>query len=270
MILDNHISMAQDCWAFGCLVYNVFTNSYPFDLAYIYNKDSRDDAHLLQLSSLLGPLPAKLKNSWLRYEAYFDDEGQLKKFDVDDDTFSYPELENLPEEDCRGVTSDTMNDSLEEKAGETPSINPLDHLGKSQEFFDSGLYPSIVKTFEGNLGKDQDLPESLAEYNTLNPPLRERWLNEKHPDMELEESELVLDLLQCLLTYDPDERLSTKGLLRHAWIRDYCASGDELGKIFEKAATRPRNKRKRSNTNVKSQQEAKKGVYHGFSEDTAV
>ena len=245
--------MAQDCWAFGCLVYNVFTNGYPFDLAYIYNKDSRDDAHLLQLSSLLGPLPAELKNSWLRYGAYFDDEGQLKKFDVDDDTFSYPELEDLPEEDCRGTTSDTMNDSLEEKAGETPSVTPLDHLGKSQEFFDSALYPSIVKTFEGNFCKDQDFPESLAEYNTLNSPLRERWLNTKHPDMELGESDLVLDLLQGLLTYDPYQRLSTKELLQHAWIRDYCASVDELGKFSEKAATGSRNKTKRSNADEKLQ-----------------
>ena len=184
---------------------------------------------------------------------YFDDEGQLKKFDVDDDTFSYPELENLPEEDyCRGTTSDTMNDSLEEKAGKSPSITPLNHLGKSQEYFDSALYPSIVKTFESNRYKEQNLPESLAEYNTLNPPLRERWLNMKHPDMELEESELILDLLQGLLTYDPDQRLSTKGLLRHAWIRDYCASGDELGKFWENAATAPRKKRKRSNANEKS------------------
>jgi len=260
MILDGHISMAQDCWAFGCLVYNVFTNGYPFDLSYIYNEDSRNDTHLLQLFSLLGPLPAKLKDSWLRYGAYFDNEGQLKKFDVDDDTLSYPELESLPEEDCHGTTSDTMNASLEETVGETLSITLPEHLGKSQQVFDCALYPSIVKSFEGKVYNDQDPPESLTEYNTLNPPLRERWLNKKHPDMELEESELALDLLQGLFTYDPDQRLSTKGLLRHAWIRDHCASGDDYGKSSEKVATGPRNKRKRSNADEMSQEEAKKGV----------
>jgi serine/threonine protein kinase len=253
MIFDSHISVAQDCWAFGCLVYNVLTNGYPFDLAFIYNEDSRDDAHLIQLSSLLGPLPAKLKHSWPRYGTYFDDEGQLKKFEVDDDTFSYPELEILPEEDCHATSSDTINNGPEQKADETPSLSSLDHLGKFQEFFASELYPLIVKTFQRNFRKGQDLPESLAEYTSLNPPLRERWMDEKHPDMELEESKLVLDLLQGLFKYDPDQRLKTKEILQHAWIRDYCASGDELGKFSEKPATVPRNKRKKLSKDVYQQ-----------------
>jgi serine/threonine protein kinase len=198
------------------LVYNVLTNSSLFDLAFIYNKDSRDDAHLIQLFSLLGSLPAKLKHSWPRYGVYFDNEGQLKKFDVDDDVFSYTELENLPEDDSRSTTSDTMNNSLQEKADEAPSIAQSDHLRTSQEFFDPELYPSIVKVCERKICKDQDLLESVPESTALNPPLRERWLDEKHPDMQLEESELVLDLLRGLLTYDPDRRLSTKELLQHA------------------------------------------------------
>ncbi|KIX05306.1 uncharacterized protein Z518_06178 [Rhinocladiella mackenziei CBS 650.93] len=143
MIFDNHISMTQGSWVFGCFAYNVLTNSCLFDLAFIYNKDSRDDAHLIQLFSLLGPLPARLKHSWPRYGVYFDDEAQLKKF----------------------VT-----------AQRTP-----------QEYFDHELHPSIVKVCERKIRKDQDLPESVAEYTALNPPLRERWLDEKHPDVQLED-----------------------------------------------------------------------------------
>ena len=257
MILDGHISMAQDCWAFGCLVYNVLTNSYPFDLAFIYNEEPRDDAHLIQLSSLMGPLPTKLKHSWPRYGVYFDDKGQLKKFDVDDDTFSYPELEDFPENDYCDINPDTINDAAEQKVKENASIAPPDHPGKPQEFFDPELYPSILKVCQRKTRKDQEGldPESLAEYNALNPPLRERWLDEKHPDMKLEEAELVLDLLQGLFNYDPGQRLSTSGLLQHPWIRDYCAKGDELGGFSGQAApaTGLRNKRKREDTREKSQ-----------------
>ena len=63
MIVDNYISMAQDSWAFSCFIYNVLTNSLPFDLAFTYNNDPRDGDHLLQLFALLGPLPAKLKQN---------------------------------------------------------------------------------------------------------------------------------------------------------------------------------------------------------------
>jgi serine/threonine protein kinase len=222
MIFDNHISKAQDSWASGCFIYNVLTNSLPFDLTFIYNKDSRDDEHLIQLFSLLGPLPAKLKHSWPRYEVYFDNEGQLKKLVEDDDSISYPELENLPEDDCRSTTSDAMDNGLQQENDEAIPVAPPDNV--IQECFDPDLYPSIIKVCERKGRKDQDPPESIADYTALNPPLRERWLNEKHPDLQLKESELVLDLLQGLLTYDPDQRLSTKAILQHAWIRNYCAS----------------------------------------------
>ena len=85
-------------------------------------------------------------------------------------------------------------------------------------------------------------------------------MDEKHPDMQPEESEQVLDLLQGLLTYDPERRLSTKELLQHAWTRNYCASGGGLGERSEKAAVVPRNKRKRSVTDEKSQSDGKKDV----------
>jgi serine/threonine protein kinase len=251
MIFDGHISMTHDFWAFGCLVYNVLTYAYPFSLAFIYSKDARDDAHLMQLSSVLGPLPAKLKNSWSRYGTYFDYNGNMKKFDVDDDAFSYSEFDNLPANDRRSTASGAENDTREEKDAEDPSITPPTHLGKPSEYFDPELYPSILKVFKLKARQDQDDPQSIAEYTALHPPLRERWLDEKHPDMELEESKLVLDLLQKLFTYDPVQRLTTKEILQHAWIRSYCASGNEGGRILGKEVTVTRNKRKRSNEDEK-------------------
>ena len=185
-------------------------------MSFVYKKDSRDDEHLVQLFSLLGPLPAKLKDSWPRYGVYFDDVGQLTKFDVDDDDLSYPEFENLFKEDSRSTASDKTDVSVDQEDQEVIPIALPGHLRTSQELFDPELYPSLIKVCDRKISKDQDLPESLAEYTALNPPLREIWLDMKHTDMELEESELVLDLSQGLLDYDPDRRLSTKEPLQHA------------------------------------------------------
>jgi len=154
---------------------------------------------------------------------------------VDDDSFSYPEFDSLPKDDCQSTDSNTINDALEQNTDEILSVAKADHPKDTQERFNPEVYPSIVKVCERKVPKDEGVPESIAEFTALNPPLRERWLNEKHPDMQPEESELVLDLLKGLLTYDPDQRLSTKALLKHGWIRNYCVPGCELGKICEKA-----------------------------------
>jgi hypothetical protein len=89
MILDNRISAAQDCQAFACFVYSLLTNRSLLDLIFIYDQNSQNDAHFLQLFSLLGPLPPSIKQSWPRYSVYINDNGHLQKFIVDDATFSY-------------------------------------------------------------------------------------------------------------------------------------------------------------------------------------
>lgn len=110
---------------------------------------------MLQLFALLGPLPAKLKQNWLRYEVYFDDEEKLKKFVVDDDGFSYPEFDDLPKDDCQNTDSNTINDGLEQNTDETPSVVEADHPRDAQEHFNPGLYPSIVKVCERKVPQDE-------------------------------------------------------------------------------------------------------------------
>ena len=197
-----------------------------FDLAFLYDKDSQNDSHLLQLFSLLGPLPARLKQSWPRYNVYFNENGQLQKFVVDDDAFSYSELGDVLEDDHQSTPEDTESDIHQQQPNEVLSNAPRNRLGKRSEFFDPDLYPSIVTLRERKPRKEQDDPRSLADFVALYPPLSEKWSREKHPDMQSAESELVLDFLEGLLTYESDRRLSTKELLQHAWIRTYCASDD--------------------------------------------
>ncbi|KIW11836.1 hypothetical protein PV08_09109 [Exophiala spinifera] len=241
IILDNRISMAQDCWAFACFAYSLLTNTSLFDLAFLYDENAQNDEHLLQLFSLLGPLPAWLKQSWPRYDVYFNENGQPQKFIVDDDAFSYSELDDLPEEDHQSTPQDTESDGHQQQLDEV--LSNRNRLGKPHEFFDPDLYPSIVTLRERKQRKAREDPRSLADFVALYPPLSEKWSFEKHPDMQSAESELALDFLQGLLTYEPDRRPSTKELLQHAWIRTYCASDEQT---VQKAEIPPRNKRKRS------------------------
>ena len=248
MIQDDRISTKQDCWAFACFVYNLLTNECLFDVAFIYDKESRNDAHLLQLFSVLGPLPAGLKQSWPHYDVYFNDNGHLQKFIVDDDAFSYSELEDIPENGHKRTPEDAESDSHQQQFNEDLSTAPRNRLGKPQEYFDPDLYPSIVTLRERKPREAQDDPVSFADFVAQYPPLLEKWSHEKHPDMQSAESGLVLDFLEGLLTYDPDRRLSTQDLLQHPWIRTYCASDDSPSTFSEKAATAPRSKSKRSIT----------------------
>lgn len=254
LILDNRISTAQDCWAFACFIYSLLTNASLFELSFIYDKNSQNDAHILQLFSLLGPLPSWLKQSWPRHDVYFNNDGQLQKFVVEDDEFSsYPEFEDLPREDDSPRSPDDEDNHHQQKADEEVLPNgPRNRLGKPAEFFDPDLYPSIVTLRECTPHpKDQEVsadPTSLADFVALNPPLAKKWAREKHPDMQSAESELVLDLLQGLLTYEPDQRLSTKELLNHPWIQRYCAPDSHArlqDSFLEKAPPAQRSKRKR-------------------------
>ena len=54
---------------------------------------------------------------------------------------------------------------------------------------------------------------SDAHTRPAEPPLRDRWLRDKHPAMAPKEAEAVASLLQQILQYDPAERPSTTDLL---------------------------------------------------------
>ncbi|RMZ88493.1 hypothetical protein DV736_g4278, partial [Chaetothyriales sp. CBS 134916] len=187
---------------------------------------------------------------------YFDDDGQLQKFIVDDDAFPYSDFGDLPEddeadnEDHYTMPEDTKSDSHHhhQQPNEILSSSPRSRLGNPPEFFDPDLYPSIVTLRERKPREEEEEPTSLADFVALYPPLAKRWALEKHPDMQSAESDMVLDFLQCLLTYESDRRLSTTELLQHAWIRTYCASDavTDSALFSEKATIAPSNKGKRS------------------------
>ena len=222
ILFDGNISAALDCWALGCLLYNLFTNRPLFELSFIYNKNARDDAHILQMWSLLGPLPELQQRDWPRYSKYFDDKGQLQNFNIDDDTMSYPDLDSLPEKAIVTTTSDISDNCAGKIESGVFSASLSQNKGK-ENLFDPKLYPILFKICERKDRDAKDDPQTVEEYKNLYPPLRERWMHQKHTDLSSEESEDILDLLQRLLTYDLNQRLTTRQILQHAWIRKFCA-----------------------------------------------
>lgn len=207
---------------------------------------------MLQLFSLLGPLPTKARHSWSRYNIYFNDSDQLQKFVVDDlDALSAADFEDLPNDDndAQDVLKNTEVPGNEHQSiGVLPDI-PSHPLGRPQEFFNPHLYPSIIALRERKPHRVQDDPESLADFVAVYPSFSDRWKAEKHSDMKPAEANVVFDFLQSLLTYDADQRPSIKELLQHPWIQKYCAPNNETNNLMQGLApslTSLGNKRKRS------------------------
>jgi serine/threonine protein kinase len=211
-------------------VYSLLTNLSLFELFDMGNRDYLDDDHVLQMIELLGPLPADLKSAWLRYRNYFDENDVQTVFVVD----WAPSLgsldENLTEEEEEGqhraesdVDLPDSNAEEEEeaykarwRAPETANAVPTQQL-----------YPSLVEVvYDGRTSHalDSDLGEgSDTHARPVEPPLRDRWLRDKHPTMAPEEAEAAASFLQQILQYDPTERPTTTDLLRHPWIEKFCA-----------------------------------------------
>ena len=77
-ILGASPGLDQVIWSFGCLVYQVFTG-YPLFTIAGYEEgeeDEADDDHLMQFSSILGPLSGGLRLKWSRYHLHFDFNGR--------------------------------------------------------------------------------------------------------------------------------------------------------------------------------------------------
>ena len=94
-IFGDKATASLDIWSFGCLVFEFLTG---FCLFHVWGMDSEaDDAHLLQLSDKLGPLPSSLLSRWRNANTYYNSEGKMVKNyigDVPGDLFD-PEINML-------------------------------------------------------------------------------------------------------------------------------------------------------------------------------
>lgn len=221
LLLLKQISMSQDIWSFGSLVYRFLTNTPIVSLWNMGNPEALDDDHVLQLIELLGPLPVNLKKAWSNYYEYFDKNDIQTSFtntwcpELDFASSHTPSENNGGEgnEDGKDVDSGIEDEIHENYSKPKPDQSHILHH----------LVPSVVEFYKpvGLRNNDEDNDNDDEPY-TPDLQLAGRFMRDKNPGMSQDEAEAALDLLQKILQYDPSTRPTTTELLRHPWIEKFC------------------------------------------------
>lgn len=192
--LTNTIGTSIDIWSFGCLAFELLTGSTLFMVSKMFaDGETLDDAHLIQLTEVIGPLPEQIFRAWRRGSCYFD--------------ASFRRTYN-PEGD----------ESLE---GDLSSDN---EAWKSEDrLFVSDDSESIFLEDDAVTSNSED---ELARVR-LNKPLEETFRQKKPKDIDEIEEKQILHLLRWMFQYNPAERPSAEEILRHEWFQtqsDACTS----------------------------------------------
>lgn len=108
---------------------------------------------------------------------------------------------------CEEAENDADDDHL------TQMHNIIEHLPDS--IMDA--WPRKDKWFaEGMVPKP---PEGMEE-PVIEDPLEKMFAEEKHPDINDEEAEVVCGLIRSILVYDPAKRPSAEEILEHPWFKE--------------------------------------------------
>lgn len=175
--------------------------------------------------ALLGLLPEDLRNAWPRYRKYFDDQDVQTTFEVD----CVPSLGSLDDLAEDGDLDTDKADVMEDNHNNVDEGTHYSHWNTSprhtNEVFTQEHYPSLIEVYQ-RPSSEKTHPSLGQITDTTNgptsPPLRDRWLQDKHPGIASEESEAVADLLYKIVRYEPAERLTAREILRHPRITRFC------------------------------------------------
>ena len=186
------------------------------------SRECLDDDHIVQVIALLGPLPKDLRIAWPRYRNYFDDQDTQPVFVVD----WAPSIESFDEDMIDGQHPEESSVDLTNGDADEAARDRCMGPGPEKEVPVEQLYPSLVELYNQRLSHNNipdldDGPDANA--GSPEPPLRDRWFRDKHPDMDSEESDAVASFLEQILQYDPAARPTTTELLKHPWIEKFCA-----------------------------------------------
>lgn len=77
-IMNNFYNEKADIWSMGCIIYEIFTNEYLFDLDKNLPKNEKDREHLLEMYRLLGKIPKEYTLNCDFSETLFDNQGRIK------------------------------------------------------------------------------------------------------------------------------------------------------------------------------------------------
>tara|TARA_Y100000590_G_scaffold39811_1_gene42487 strand:+ start:4998 stop:6278 length:1281 start_codon:yes stop_codon:yes gene_type:complete len=99
-IINNIYGLKSDIWALGCMIYEIFTTEYLFDIEDTYKDDiEKDRAYLYEMYSILGKMPRNMALDCEFSTDYFDNKGRILKFKNVDYTSLEKLLQNYDIED---------------------------------------------------------------------------------------------------------------------------------------------------------------------------
>ena len=92
VIIDNKYDTSSDIWSLGCILFELITGEYLFDVAAGKNELDRNRKHLALMYEVLGKMPKHLSMGCELSEDFFDAKGRVLKYKKD---INYTSLEKL-------------------------------------------------------------------------------------------------------------------------------------------------------------------------------
>jgi serine/threonine protein kinase len=79
LIVGSVPTISDDIWAFGCLAFELLTGRCLSMVHRLTKREDTEDQYLLNLFSVIGPVPLDLLSKWPRSDLYFNAEGEKSK-----------------------------------------------------------------------------------------------------------------------------------------------------------------------------------------------
>ncbi|KAH6632835.1 kinase-like domain-containing protein [Chaetomium tenue] len=199
-----------DIWAFGCLVFELVTGRNLFvGLEGLDGHEASDeginDEHLIQLSEVLGPLPAELASHWRRRGRYYDTDGKRLEATINHGGAGDES------DDGDGMGHDGVN------GDDFVDLDDGDDGDDGNDGNDGQAQGEAIP----DLPMDDDMSESsdfwLANVGEF-LPLEDQLRDLKPEDMDDAEMDEVAGLLRWILEYDASKRPSAEAILAHPWL----------------------------------------------------
>lgn len=147
--------------------------------------ETLDDAHLIQLTEVIGPLPEQVFRAWRRGSCYFDASSRR--------TYNSEGDESLE--------GDLSSDSETWKSEDGLSVSDDGESTFSED-------DAVTSNFEDELARVR-----------LSEPLEQKFRRKKPEDIDEVEEKQILHLLRWIFQYDPVKRPSAEEILRHDWFQ---------------------------------------------------
>lgn len=105
VIINNDYDISSDIWSLGCILYELITGDYLFDVAAGKNELDRNRKHIALMFEVLGKMPKNISMSCKYSEQLFDSKGRVLKYKKD---INYTSIEELILEERNDINDEEL------------------------------------------------------------------------------------------------------------------------------------------------------------------